>query len=60
LEQTLKQQLAEVEHALAKFDEGTYGICDTCGKDIPPERLQALPQAALCINCKGRQETQRR
>src|SRR2546423_4280996 len=60
LEQTLKQQLAEVEHALAKFDGGTYGICDNCGKDIAPERLQALPQAALCINCKGRQETQRR
>jgi DnaK suppressor protein len=60
LEQTLKQQLAEVEHALAKFDEGTYGICDTCRKDIALERLQALPQAALCINCKGRQETQRR
>src|SRR5919204_5537955 len=60
LEQTLKQQLAEVEHALAKFDEGTYGICDNCGKEIAPERLQALPQAALCINCKGRQESQRR
>ena len=36
------------------------GMCDTCGKDIAPERVQALAQAALCINCKGRQETQRR
>ena len=60
LEQTLKQQLAEVEHALAKFDAGTYGICDDCGKDIAAARLQALPQAALCINCKERLETQRR
>ena len=60
LEQTLKQQLAEVEHALAKIDEGTYGICDRCGKEIVSERLQVLPQAALCINCKERQETQRR
>jgi RNA polymerase-binding transcription factor DksA len=38
----------------------TAGICDNCGKDIAPERVQALPQAALCIHCKGRQETQRR
>jgi DnaK suppressor protein len=56
----LKQQLAEVEHALVKFDEGTYGICDNCGKEIAPERLEALPQAALCIKCKGRQESLRR
>jgi RNA polymerase-binding transcription factor DksA len=36
------------------------GMSDNCGKDIAPERWQARPQAALCINCKGRQETQRR
>jgi DnaK suppressor protein len=66
IEQNLQQQLAEVERALTKFDEGTYGICDNCGKEIPLERLQAFPQATLCIDCKGRmensqfQETQRR
>lgn len=60
LDQTLRVQLDKVEHALAKFDAGTYGICDNCGRPIAPERLQALPQAALCIDCKGRQETQRR
>lgn len=60
LEQALKQQLAEVEHALAKFEGGTYGICDNCGKEISSERLEALPQAALCINCKGLLEAQRR
>lgn len=58
LEQSLKAQLADVEHALAKFDDGSYGICDNCGKPISAERLQALPQATLCIRCKGKQETQ--
>ena len=59
IEQSLQQQLAEVEHALAKFDEGTYGICDNCGKEIPLERLQAFPQATLCIDCKSRAESGR-
>lgn len=56
VEQSLQQQLADVEHALNKYADGTYGICDNCGKEIMPERLEALPQAALCINCKSRQE----
>jgi RNA polymerase-binding protein DksA len=60
LEQSLKAQLADVEHALEKFDDGTYGICDNCGKEISAERLEALPQAALCIDCKGKQETAKR
>ena len=60
VEQSLQQQLADVEHALSKFGEGTYGICDNCGKEIMPERLQALPQAALCIDCKSHQEMTRR
>ncbi len=50
LERNLQEQLAEVEHALDKVAQGTYGICDVCGKDINPERLQAMPQAALCID----------
>jgi DnaK suppressor protein len=56
IEQSLQQQLAEVEHALQKFEDGTYGICDNCGKEIPLERLQAFPQATLCIDCKELQE----
>lgn len=59
IEQNLQQQLTDVEHALAKCEQGTYGICDNCGKEIPLERLQAFPQAALCIGCKGREETLR-
>lgn len=55
LEKRIREQLAEVEHALQKFQEGTYGLCDSCGQPIDPARLEALPQASLCLNCKTRQ-----
>jgi len=48
LESRIRQELAGVEHALHKFEEGTYGFCDSCGQPIDPERLEALPQASLC------------
>ncbi len=54
-EKRLRDQLAEVEHALAKFDQGTYGICDICGQLIDRARLEALPQANLCLSCKAKQ-----
>lgn len=55
LESRLTAQLAEVEHALHKFEEGTYGSCDICGQSIDPARLEALPQANLCMSCKAKQ-----
>ena len=55
LEKRMKAQLAEVEHALHKFEEGTYGLCDICGQPIDPARLEALPQANLCLSCKAQQ-----
>jgi DnaK suppressor protein len=55
LEKRLIDQLADVEHALKKFEDGTYGLCDNCGQPIDPARLEALPQASLCLNCKARQ-----
>jgi DnaK suppressor protein len=55
LERSIREQLASVEHALHKFEEGTYGLCDKCGRPIAPERLEALPQATLCLDCKARQ-----
>jgi RNA polymerase-binding protein DksA len=55
LEKRIREQLAEVEHALRKFEEGTYGLCDNCGQPIDPARLEALPQASLCLNCKAQQ-----
>jgi RNA polymerase-binding transcription factor len=47
------QQLALVEAALARLDDGTYGTCLRCGKPIAPERLEALPWAAHCIDCQS-------
>jgi DnaK suppressor protein len=44
---------AEIDRALAKIDAGTYGFCEQCGQQIPDARLQALPQAALCVACKS-------
>ncbi len=55
LEKRIKEQMVDVERALHKFEEGTYGSCDVCGQAIDPERLEALPQANLCMNCKAQQ-----
>jgi DnaK suppressor protein len=43
----------EIDRALAKIQAGTYGLCEQCGQPIPDARLQALPQAALCVACKS-------
>lgn len=51
---TLQLTLADVVRALAKTDSGSYGICDRCGKDIGPARLEALPWAVLCISCASK------
>jgi DnaK suppressor protein len=48
----LRSNLRDVDRALAKIDAGTYGACESCGKPISPERLEALPWAVLCIDCK--------
>ena len=45
LEKQIGDHLAEVEQALRKFEEGTYGLCDSCHQSIDPSRLEALPQA---------------
>jgi DnaK suppressor protein len=47
-----EQQLAAVDAALARLDDGTYGRCVRCGRPIAPERLDALPWAAHCIDCQ--------
>ncbi|MBE9514474.1 MAG: TraR/DksA C4-type zinc finger protein [Dehalococcoidia bacterium] len=55
LEEKLAATLAKIDHALAKYEAGTYGLCDSCGRPIERERLEALPQASLCLACKARQ-----
>jgi DnaK suppressor protein len=52
---SLEHGLARTERALAKLDEGTYGICDHCGEPIAPARLQAAPDVALCLACASSQ-----
>lgn len=48
----LRENLRDTERALAKMHAGTYGTCERCGRPISPERLEALPWALLCIDCK--------
>ena len=47
---SLSEQLREAERALHKFDDGTYGKCETCGQDIAEPRLEAMPATRYCIN----------
>ncbi|MDD5082180.1 MAG: TraR/DksA C4-type zinc finger protein [Dehalococcoidales bacterium] len=56
LEKRLRAELAEIEWALRKFETGTFGLCEKCGQAIDPARLEALPQARLCMKCKAQQE----
>jgi DnaK suppressor protein len=49
--ESLETTLAHTERALAKIEEGTYGLCDGCGRQIPAARLRAMPDRALCVSC---------
>lgn len=59
VERHLLREIEAVEAALRRIREGTYGVCEACGKPIGRERLEALPTAALCITCKSRQAARR-
>ena len=50
------QVLADIDSALKRIDDGTYGTCVGCGQEIPLQRLEANPAASLCIDCKRRAE----
>ncbi len=54
--QNSKWVLTQVEAALARIDEGVYGVCEQCGDHIDPARLKALPYARLCMDCQQRAE----
>jgi DnaK suppressor protein len=49
----LAAKLGDVVRALAKLDDGTYGICDRCGAAISLERLEARPSSVLCVRCSA-------
>ncbi|WP_049797339.1 TraR/DksA family transcriptional regulator [Kribbella flavida] len=51
-----RDMLDQIERALARIDDGTYGVCESCGKAIGKGRLQAFPRATLCVSCKEREE----
>jgi len=59
LSATARAAVEEIDAALERVKAGTYGICLRCGKNIPVARLEAVPHAALCIDCKSRQERRR-
>ena len=49
----LDSRLADIDAALARIDDGTYGVCADCSTQIPPRRLEALPFATLCVSCQS-------
>ncbi len=51
-----KTFLKKIDHALAKLDDGSFGLCESCGEDISLKRLEARPETTLCIRCKEDQE----
>jgi len=51
-----RDMLEQVDHALARIDDGSYGVCENCGKPIGKYRLQAFPRATLCRACKEAEE----
>jgi RNA polymerase-binding transcription factor DksA len=57
--QLLERQTAQVQAAMRARERGTYGVCHECGRQIPAERLDARPEATLCVDCQRRQETGR-
>lgn len=54
LVESLKNQLEEVDKALAHIESGTYGTCDNCGNEIGTDRIQFRPSSVLCIDCKSK------
>ena len=51
---TLRETLTDIDAALAKFERGTYGMCENCGGPIAEARLEAMPMARLCIDVRVR------
>ena len=50
----LRESLSDVEDALVKLDNGTFGTCENCGQPIAPDRLEAKPAAKLCMDCASK------
>lgn len=57
---SLRQSLAEVKHALSKLDNGTYGLCEECGRPIPERRLRRIPEARYDVEHQASRECRSR
>ena len=55
-----REKLQAIDEALARVDEGSYGMCESCESDIAEGRLEALPFTRLCINCQAEREKEAR
>ncbi len=51
-----RKLLAKIKSAISRIDTEDFGVCDSCGEDISPQRLEARPVTTLCIACKTKQE----
>lgn len=56
----VESELADVEHALRRLDDGSYGTCESCGKTIPDDRLDAMPAARFCVDDEAKAESEAR
>jgi DnaK suppressor protein len=56
LANSILERITQVERALERLDDGSYGWCERCGNPIPVERLAAFPSATLCVSCKQLEE----
>lgn len=52
--ENLREMLENVANALNKIEDGSYGICDACNKEIPKARLEIMPAATMCTTCRAR------
>lgn len=55
-----REKLQSIESALARIDDGSYGICENCESEIAPGRLDAMPFSRLCVSCQAEQEKEAR
>ena len=55
--ENLREMLDNVGNAIKKLEAGTYGICDSCAKEIPKARLEIMPSATMCTTCRARLTT---
>jgi RNA polymerase-binding transcription factor len=55
-----RQKIEQIDDALARLDDGSYGVCESCGLEIAEERLQAMPFSRLCRDCQQDQERESR